>query len=98
MGYIVPNATRASVAASTSVVTLFADATAAGGAASRHLFNESTATLYLAYGTGASITSYTVQVGPGEFWETFGSRCFDGPITGVWSAVNGNARCTEVAE
>jgi hypothetical protein len=85
-------ATRSSVASSTSTVTLFA---ANANRLSCQLVNESTARLIGAYGSGASLTSYTFRVEPGYTWEKPDDG-YTGIITAVWEAVNGNARCTEV--
>ncbi|WP_024275956.1 hypothetical protein [Hyphomicrobium sp. 802] len=58
------------------------------------IMNESTATLYLALATAASLTAYTVQIPPGGYYETpFG---YQGAIYGIWSAANGYARVTEL--
>lgn len=57
--------------------------------------NDSTATLYLKYGTTASATSYTVKIPPGGYWE-MPQGIWVGRIDGVWSAANGFAYVTEV--
>lgn len=66
------------------------------------VFNDSTATLYLKWGSGASTTSYTARIGPGGFYELpmglsdAGSpRPYNGQINGYWSAATGTARVTE---
>lgn len=59
------------------------------------VFNDSTANLYLKYGTGASATSFTVPLGPGGFFE-MPEPTFTGAIEGAWSAANGAARVTEL--
>lgn len=83
--------TGSSVTAATSSTTVLAANTARIGAT---VFNDSTATLYLALFSGASTTSYTAQVGANAYYEVpFG---YDGIITGVWSAANGNVRVTEI--
>jgi hypothetical protein len=89
----VSTATLANVAGSASSVTLLASNTARKGA---YVFNDSTATLYLKYGSAASTTSYVVQVPPGAFWEMPNRPIYTGLIAGIWSAANGNARVTEV--
>lgn len=85
-------ATRTSVAAATADTQILA----AGSRLGFILFNESTATLFLALGSAAaSATSYSVKVAGGEYYEApYG---FSGPVRGVWDAVNGAARVTEVA-
>lgn len=85
-------ATRTSVASSTSTVTLVA---ANANRLRAFIVNESTARLVGAYGTGASLTSYTFRIEPGYTWEQPDDG-YTGIITGVWEAANGNARCTEV--
>ena len=88
--------TTASVAASASAVTLFADLTASGrDALNRIVVNDSTATLYLKYGPSASSTDYTAPIQAGAYWEA-PAPVYDGLITGIWSAANGSARCTQV--
>ena len=82
-----------SVAASTTAVELFA---AAGGVGLRSVFNESGATLYLKYGSGAAANSYTTPVGPNTLYE-FPDPVYSGQVTGIWTSASGFARCTEVA-
>lgn len=86
-------ADRTSVASSASDVRIFAGRGDAGG---RTVFNESSAILYLAFGTAAaSLTSYTVQVAAGGYYEFPSSRFYGGEVRGIWASANGNARCTE---
>ena len=86
--------TLANVSSSASSVTLFEANTAA---VARFLYNDSSAVLYLKYGTtAASTTSYTVQVAAGGFYEFPGSPCYNGKVTGIWASANGAARTTEV--
>lgn len=87
------DATRTSVASSASDTLIFA---ANGNASGRAVFNDSSAILYLAFGTvAASITNYTVQVAAGGYYEFPPTRPFGGQVRGIWAAANGNARCTE---
>lgn len=82
--------TLSSVASSTTAVTLLDEEINRLGAT---IFNDSTAVLYLALGGGVSTTNYTVQLSASGYFEIpFG---WAGVITGVWAAVNGNARITE---
>jgi hypothetical protein len=60
------------------------------------LVNESAATLYLKYGSAASLTSYTYSVTPGATWEMPSNVRYTGIITGMWSSATGNARITEL--
>lgn len=87
-------ASTSSVTAATSSTVLFAARTD-GAAHSRLVFNDSTATLYLKFGTAASTTSHTVQIPAGGYFE-FPDPLYDGAVEGVWGAANGAARCTEV--
>jgi hypothetical protein len=62
------------------------------------LYNESTATCYVKYGTGASATSYTVQMGPGAYWEMpVQNALYTGQVNGLWTAAAGNMQVTEIA-
>ncbi|MBO0884367.1 MAG: hypothetical protein J2P17_29365 [Mycobacterium sp.] len=85
-------ATITSVAGSATTVSLLASNT---GAKLRTAFNDSTATLYLKYGTTASTSSYTVQMPPNSYYE-FPQPLYTGAVDGIWSAANGNVRLTEV--
>lgn len=58
--------------------------------------NESTATLFVCYGSAGTATDYTYSVGPGGTW-VMDSPPFTGPIFMVWSTANGYARVTELA-
>jgi hypothetical protein len=83
-------AVTASVASSAATVPLFAPAASANG---RTVFNESTAVLYLKFGATASLTSYTVQIAAGGYFE-FPAPVYTGEVDGIWSAANGFARLT----
>lgn len=65
-----------------------------GGANGRSVQNDSTATLYLKYGTGASATSHTVKIPPNTLYE-FPQPLYQGVVNGFWDAANGSARATE---
>lgn len=58
------------------------------------IFNDSTASLYLKFGTTASSSSYTVKMAAGSYYEV--PFYYTGRIDGIWSAVNGDAKVTEV--
>jgi hypothetical protein len=58
------------------------------------VFNDSTAVLYLAEGSTASITAYTAQIPAGAFYEA-AQPIPTGAISGIWASANGNARITE---
>lgn len=85
--------TLSNVASSASTGTILATNSSRVGAT---IVNDSTATLYLKYGATASTTSYTYQVPPGATWE-MPLPAYLGIIDGIWSAANGNARCTDYA-
>lgn len=87
------DATVTAVASSASAVTLFA---ATGSVATRKVTNASTATLYLKYGSGAALNSYTAPIGPGGYYE-LPQPVYSGLVTGIWDAANGSAYCTEVS-
>lgn len=60
------------------------------------VFNNSTATLYLLWGTGtASSSNFTVKIPPSGFYELPRVSPFVGPLQGAWSAANGSAMITE---
>jgi hypothetical protein len=84
-------ATTANVASSATNVTVLA---ANGGANGRAVYNDSTAVLYLKFGTTASTTSYTVQLAAGAYYE-FPQPLYAGQVDGIWAAANGFARTTE---
>jgi hypothetical protein len=89
-------ATRSSVSASASVVTLLA----ANPRSAATFYNTPDAgTLYLALGAAATTSDYTVQVAPGDYYEVpgAGGEVYDGIITGIWSAATGSVKVTEVA-
>jgi hypothetical protein len=81
-----------SIAASTSSVQL-----AAANAARRSLviYNDSTADLYLAHGPAASTSGYTYKLAGGATYVLEEPGCYQGDVSGVWSAANGAARLTE---
>lgn len=67
-----------------------------GNRANFVVYNDSTATLYLAFDNTASTTHYTVQVPSQGYFEHPMGAVWTGAVTGVWSAANGNARITEL--
>jgi hypothetical protein len=84
---------RSDISASASTVTLFPALSTRLGA---RLVNESSATLYLLEGAGATPTNYSEIVSPGASWTLDVQRgVYPGIITGVWSSATGTARCTE---
>ncbi len=85
--------TKTSVAASGSNTLILAFNAARLGATVAN--DAASGVLYLTLGsTAASVTSFTKRMVPGEFYEIpFG---FIGPVRGIWSPVEGNARVTEI--
>lgn len=83
-------ATLANVSSSASSVTVFA---AQGAVNARTIYNDSSAVLYLKFGTTASTTSYTVQLAAGAYYE-FPQPVFAGRVDGIWASANGSARVT----
>ena len=92
-------ATLASVAASAASVQIFpevspVEAGTGTGSNGRTVYNDSTATLYLTFGTGATTTNYTVQIGPGGYYEFPAASMYCGEVDGIWSSATGAARTT----
>lgn len=89
-----PTNGAASSVASTNVDTVILAANAARKGVT--VFNDSTAILYLLLANAVSSNAvYTVQIAAGGYYEVpFG---YTGIIKGVWSAVNGAARVTEIS-
>jgi hypothetical protein len=84
-------ATLSNVSGSTSSVTILASNTGRLGAT---VFNDSTATLYLKFGSAASTTSFTIKLFTDDYYEVpFG---YTGIIDGVWASATGAARVTEI--
>lgn len=83
-------AATASVASSATSVSIFA---ASGSVDGRTVFNDSTAVLYLKFGTTASTSDYTVQIPAGGYYE-FPPPLYSGEVDGIWASANGNARLT----
>lgn len=84
-------ATLSNVAGSASSVTLLS---AAAGRLGATIVNDSTAVLYVKFGTTASSTSYTVKLVADAYYEVpFG---YTGRIDGIWASATGNARVTEL--
>lgn len=84
--------TTSNVASSATNVTLLSSN---ASAKSRSVFNESTQVMYLKYGSTASVTSYTVQIGANTYFE-FPQPTYTGQVDALWASANGSARITEV--
>jgi hypothetical protein len=87
----IQTATLANVTSAATSVTVFS---ANGAARARAVYNDSTAVLYLKFGTTASTTSYTVQIAAGGYYE-FPLPLYGGRVDGIWASANGAARTTE---
>lgn len=86
------SAALANVASSATSVTLFAGN---GGGSGRFVFNDSSAILYIKFGsTAASLTSHTIAVAAGAYF-TFPAPLYGGQVTAIWASANGFARTTE---
>lgn len=84
-------ATTANVASAATTVTLQAANTSRLGLT---IHNDSTQTLYVKLGSGATATSYTVEMAAGAYFEMpYG---YTGIVTGIWASANGSARMTEL--
>jgi hypothetical protein len=59
------------------------------------IFNDSTAILYVKFGTTASTTSYTVKMLAGQYFEFPGPAIYTGRVDGIWDSATGAARITE---
>lgn len=58
-------------------------------------FNDSSATLFLKFGSTASSTSFTVKILAGGYFEC-PFPCYTGRIDGIWESANGSVRITEM--
>lgn len=88
-------ATRSNVVAAVSDTSLLASNASRKGAI---FYNDSTAILYLAYGSGAATTSsYSVQIPAQGYFELPPQPIYTGAIRGIWSSATGNARITELS-
>lgn len=83
-------ATPANVSSSATNVTIFSAASNTNG---RAVWNDSTAVLYLKFGTTATTSSYTVQLAAGAYYE-FPQPTYAGQVDGIWASANGAARVT----
>ena len=86
-------ATLSNVAGSASSVTLLALNTARLSAV---IYNDSTAILYVKFGSTASTTSYTYQLQANMTLELMQIPMYTGIITGIWASATGSARVTEI--
>jgi len=59
------------------------------------VFNDSTAILYLKFGSGASSSSFTIKMEAAAYYEV--PFQYVGALYGLWASATGNARVTEVS-
>lgn len=94
---VVPQATTATVtsvnSANTTTQLLAANASRKGAT----FYNDSTAILYLKFGTTASSSSYTVQMAAASYYEIPPGSIYTGRIDGIWASANGAVRVTELS-
>lgn len=87
-----------STAATTNVTASASNQTLLAANANRKrvvIYNDSTATLYLKFGTTASTTSYTYKLSGGDTYESPALPVYTGQIDGIWASATGAARITE---
>jgi hypothetical protein len=58
-------------------------------------YNNSTASLFIKFGSLATVDSFSLKIGAGDYME-FPYPCFIGRIDGFWDAVNGSVMVTEI--
>ncbi|MEH2392604.1 hypothetical protein [Nostoc sp.] len=83
--------TPTTVASSTSNQTILAANSNRKGAT---IWNNSTAILYLELGPTATTSAFTAKLFAGGYYET--PFNYTGVISGIWSAINGNALVREL--
>ncbi len=88
---VAPTATLSNVAGSASSVTILAANTSRVGAA---VYNDSSAILYLKFGTTASTSSFTTKLFPDGYYEV--PAGYTGILDGIWASAVGSARVTEL--
>lgn len=86
-------ATLSNVSASVTSVTLLA---ANADRRQAIIYNDSSANLYIKFGTTASTTSFTALLGSGGYYELPANPIYTGRIDGIWDAATGDARVTEL--
>lgn len=60
------------------------------------IYNDSTSTLSIKFGSASSGTSFTVRLLSNTSYEMNPLAVYTGQINGIWSAANGAARITEL--
>ncbi|MEQ1651984.1 MAG: DUF1859 domain-containing protein, partial [Hyphomicrobium sp.] len=96
-GTVTVSETKAATSTRTSVAGAAADTAILAANANRKggtVFNDSTATLYLALGAAAaSATDFTAELLPRAYYELPAN--YTGAVRGIWTAAAGNARVSE---
>ena len=91
-------APRPATATLTSVSSTAVSVTILASNAARYQFivhNLSSKILYLAFAATASATAFTVEIAANAEYESV-LNSYTGVISGIWSAVNGSAKVTEI--
>lgn len=94
---VVANVTKASTGTSSNVASSASNVTLLSSNSNRlgaTIYNDSTKKLYLKLGATASLTSFSVLLSPQGYFEV--PFDYTGIIDGIWDAVNGAARVTEL--
>lgn len=87
------NATKTNVTSAAADTLVLADRARLGAI----VYNDSTAILYLSYGSdAASLTNYTRQIPSQGVYEMPQEMVYNGMIRGIWASANGFARVTEL--
>ena len=61
------------------------------------IFNDSTASLFVKFGTGAATNDFTVKLLAGGYFEST-IPAYTGIISGIWDSEDGSAYTTELSE
>jgi hypothetical protein len=97
---VTANPQASATATVTSVSGVAADTSLIASNTSRKgisFYNDSTAILYLLFGTGvASTNNYTVQIPAQGFFEMPVAPVYTGGFHGIWAAANGSVKITEL--
>jgi hypothetical protein len=89
---VASTATLANVSSSATSVTL---AASNGSRKALTIHNDSSAVLYVKFGTTASTSSFTVKMAAGDYYEV-PAPVYTGRIDGIWASADGAARTTEM--
>ncbi|AFY31602.1 hypothetical protein [Calothrix sp. PCC 7507] len=99
--YNPPSVTVTTSSSSTSTPTTVSASTSSGSLLSANsnrqgatIWNNSTANLYIEFGSSASTSAFTAKLSAGGYFEV--PYKFTGAISGIWDAANGNALIREL--